>query len=126
MGGGLYFIIGIIAVPFIFVIIITLIKSLDNRKRMQMKADLYAKAIEKGVELPQNLFEIPKKKNNSLKSGIILIFIGIGISLFLLLTAKPGDEIRSAASGLVPLFLGIGFLVVHIVFKKQGIPDEEE
>ena len=124
--GGMFFIVGIIAVPFVFVIIITLIKSYDNQKRMQMKADFYTKAIEKGVELPQDLFETPKKKHNSLKTGILLIFIGIGISLYLFLEAQPGDELRSAAPGLIPFFLGLGFLIVYFVFKKQGIPDEEE
>lgn len=127
MSGGMYFIVGIMVIPFVFVLIIILIKSVDNRKRMQMKADLYAKAIEKGVELPRDLFEIPKQKHSSLKTGILMISIGIGISVFMFLNeSRSGYEIRSAASGLIPFFLGVGFLVVHFVFKKQGIPDEEE
>lgn len=120
------FIVGIVAVPFVFVIIIILIKHFDNWKRIQMKADFYTKAIEKGVDLPPDLFEVPKKKHNSLKTGILMIFIGVGISLYFFMVAQPGDELRSAAQGLIPFFIGVGFLIVYFVFKKQGIPDEED
>ncbi|MDR1454408.1 MAG: DUF6249 domain-containing protein [Tannerella sp.] len=123
---GIIFIIGIIAIPFIFVVIVTLIKSLDNRKKMRMKADLYLKALEKGVELPEDVLEMPKKKHVSLKTGILLTSAGLGIILFMFLVAPEGMEIKTAATGLVPLFLGLGFLVVYFVFKKQGIPDEED
>lgn len=119
MNEGMLFVVGIMAVPFVFAIIIILIKSFDNWKRMQMKADFYTKAIEKGVELPQDLFEVPKKKHNSLKTGIILIFVGVGISSYLFLVAQPGDELRSAAPGLIPFFLGVGFLIVYLYLKSK-------
>lgn len=125
-GNVMFLVVGVLIVPFIFVIVITLIKSMDNRKKMQMKADLYAKALEKGVELPKGILDTPPKKGNSLKSGIILIFIGIGITIFMYLgSPRPGQELRFAATGLVPLFLGIGLVVVHFIFKKYNIPDEE-
>ena len=124
---GIFFIgIAIFVTPFVFVAIITLFKNLDNRKKMQIKADFYLKAMEKGVKLPDDFLETPKKKHASLKTGILLTIIGLGIILFLFLIADPGQEIRTMAPGLVPLFLGLGFLVVHFVFKKLGIPDEED
>jgi hypothetical protein len=124
---GIFFIgIAIFVTPFVFVAIITLFKNLDNRKKMQIKADFYLKAMEKGGKLPDDFLETPKKKHASLKTGILLTIIGLGIILFLFLIAPPGQEIRNMAPGLVPLFLGLGFLVVHFVFKKLGIPDEED
>ncbi len=123
---GLAFSIGIFITPFIFVILIAWIKSWENRKRMQLLADLHLKALESGQKLPEGLLEQPKKKNPSLRIGIILISVGIGISLFLFLVAGKGEEIKTAAGGLIPIFLGIGFLIVHFVWKNQGLEDVEE
>ena len=116
----------ILILPFIFVIFMVLIKSNERYRRDQLKADLYLKALEKGVALPESLFGNEKKKKyNSLKIAILMISIGIGISLFQLLIIDSGNYIRDMAGGLIPICLGIGFLIVHIVWKKQGLEDEE-
>lgn len=122
---GIFFVIEIFSVPFVFVIFLTLIKSQEKQKILQLKADLYAKALENGKELPDSLLELPKKKYNSLRVAIILTFVGIGISAFLFVT-NPGNEIKSAAGGLIPLFMGIGFLIIHFILKREGIEDDEE
>ena len=115
-----------IIVPFVFVIAILWMKSNEKHKRNKLQAELYAKAIEHGRELPPNLFE-EKKKNNSLRTGIILICIGIGITIFMFFMGKSqAEQIRLAAVGLIPLFLGIGNLIIHFIWKKQGISDDEE
>ncbi len=117
-------VLGVVLIVFVFVGFIIWMKSHEKRKLIQMRADLYAKALENGEKLEEGLLEIPKKKGESLKVGILLIFIGIGISLFMYFNTKE-ESFRAAANGLIPIFMGIGFLVVHYVLKSQGIEDEE-
>lgn len=119
---GVFIVIATLVIPFIFTLIVIWIKSKEKRKNNELMAELYRKAIESGRELPPDLFEV-KNKNNSLKTGIILIFIGIGIVVFMALTSS--HMIRNIATGAIPFFLGIGFLIIHIIWKKKGYTDEE-
>jgi len=114
----------ILLVPFIFTLLVVWIKSMEKRKNNELMAELYRKSIESGRELPSHLFE-SKNKNNSLKTGIILVFVGIGIAIFLGAAADDGFTIKNIAGGIIPLFLGIGFLVIHFIWKKKGYTDEE-
>ena len=113
-----------VAIPLVFAAVIIWIAGVNKRKHDQMLADLYAKALEQGRELPPELLSSGKKKNESLKTGIILIAIGIGISLFMYFVS-PENGFRRAAAGLVPLFAGVGLVAVHIVWKRLGYGDEE-
>ena len=108
----------ILTLPFVFVLIMAWIKSNEKHRSNQLKAELYMKAMEKGETLPENLFK-------SLKTGIILISAGIGIILFMALNADPGNYVRRISAGLIPFCLGIGYLLIHFIWKKQGIEDEE-
>lgn len=100
-----------------FVGIIILLKNLFvTRQRDRLRADLYTKAIEKGKEIPTNLFESNRKKSYYLPAAIILITFAVGFSLFLFCVA--GDN-RTAAAGLVPLFVGFGFLLIHFIQRKE-------
>lgn len=125
MNAGLLIPITLFTLPFIFVIVIVWTKSKENRRRDALRADLYAKAIEKGVTLPEDLLAAPKTKNNSLRTGILMIFIGLGIGLFMYLASPGALQLKGAAAGLIPLFIGLGFLLIHFINKKQGIEDEE-
>jgi len=121
---GVLITVAVIAIPFIFTLIVVWIKSLEKRKNRELMAELYRKSIENGRELPPDLFE-PKNKNNSLRTGIILIFVGIGISIFMALTSNQEDMIKSVAGGIIPFFLGIGFIIIHYIWKKKGYSDED-
>lgn len=118
----------VIGFPLIFAAIAIYIKSIKTRKRDQLKADLYLKAIEKGEKIPDNLFKESEKKDNSLRTAIILISIGVGLSLFMFLVTSPDPkvQIQATATGLIPLFLGLGFLIIHFTQKKRGNSDNEE
>lgn len=115
----------ILTLPFVFVLIMAWIKSNEKHRSNQLKAELYMKAMEKGETLPENLFKEPVKRNKSLKTGIILISAGIGIILFMALNADPGNYVRRISAGLIPFCLGIGYLLIHFIWKKQRIEDEE-
>ncbi|MCD8186584.1 MAG: DUF6249 domain-containing protein [Rikenellaceae bacterium] len=115
----------VFVVVFTFVIVLIWIKSREARQRDKLRAEIYLKALEKGVEPPKEVIPDPPKKNYSLRTGVILTFVGIGICLFMYLSAPAGREIRMVAGGLVPLFLGLGFLAVYFIHRKLDIEDEE-
>lgn len=114
----------VIAGPLIFAGVIVWIKSRERRKRDELKVELYSKALDSGRELPPDLFKTAPK-NDSLKNGIILVSIGIGLALFMLLIIPDENRFRTASVGLIPFFIGVGFLVIHFVFKKKGYQDNE-
>ena len=129
----------VLTVPFIFVIVIEWIKSVEKRKRYDLQAELYAKALEKGQSISTDWFtEVKKKRNprNPLNTGIILMSAGAGISLLFWLMSisfvriDPDASVRidtdastaliSVASvGVVPFLVGIGFLIIHFIEKKK-------
>lgn len=109
----------IVALPFIFTLAIIIIKSRENKSKTKYKAELYAKAIEKGEKLPDILWEDPQKKNNALQSGILLLSVGIGLAVFLGVALEPSEKLRGAVTGVIPFSLGIGFLIIHFTTKKR-------
>jgi cadmium resistance protein CadD (predicted permease) len=125
-------IIGLFFMPILMVIAIIWIKSNSKNKQNQLQAEVYAKAIEHGQELPANFFEtLPKeqkKRANPLNIGIILIAVGVGISLFFAVIAWVGvkESMQGAPIGIIPFFIGIGYLLIHFIGKKQAAKNDAE
>jgi len=117
-------VIGIFFLPIIMVILALWFKSSERRKYYQLQAELYAKAIEKGQPVPTDWFAAkPKKKHNPLNTGIILIAVGIGVSLFIWLTndAIEGAKMSKAASlGIIPFLIGVAYLLIHFIEQKKA------
>ena len=126
-----------LTVPFIFVIIITLIKSDEKRKQNQFKADLYFKTLEKGQPSPVDLAEIfkePQKLRSPLSVGTILLFVGAGISLtfwlmsviftFIGQNGVSNAVLSITPVGIIPFVVGIAYVIIHFIEKKKdGIED---
>jgi len=111
----------VFTVPFIFTVLIVWIQSVEKRKRNQLKADLYFKALEKGQSVPTELLAKLEKKENPLHTGIILILMGIGISIMLWLIIGNNQEGQRIASvGLLPFLMGVAQLIIHHIEKKKG------
>lgn len=87
---------------------------LDYRKKVSLHKVMVS-AIEKGADIPMEALNPPKPKRDDLRTGIILVFIGLGLTLFLYLSEK---SIEDAAVGIIPLFIGFGFLVNAALKKK--------
>jgi hypothetical protein len=118
-------IMAIIAAPLAFTVGVIWIQSKEKLKIKELKAELYAKALEKGVELPPDVLD-PDKKHSTLKAGIILPFIGVGLSVFMYLAAEPPNQWKTTALGLFPILLGFGLITVHFVWKKLGYKDTDD
>jgi hypothetical protein len=119
-------IVGCIFFPIVLVGFIVFLKTREKKRCYELEADLYAKAIEKGMEVPKDLFtgfKGNKPKTSSLEKGIILIAVGIGLGLFLLFV-DGGSHITEAAVGFIPAIIGVGYLLIHFLVKKQKTKDD--
>jgi len=131
----------IFGMPVIMVIAIALFKTIERHKRDELRADLYAKALEKGQSVPNDWFvDIPKpRESNSLKIGLIFIAVGLGIitSVTLLFGAfiMVGEfPLRDGlipvslfgGAGIIALFVGIAFMINHFIEKKNKAANHAE
>lgn len=108
-----------ITVPFLTAILIILIIFLAKAYKEKSRNELIAKAIEHGKDLSPDLFareQKPLKKSDPLTSA--LIYIGLGIGLFLALYFFFGG-FKFAAFGCIPLFVGLGQLVAYFVNRNK-------
>ena len=116
----------VLILPFVFVIAITWINNNEKQKRHQLQAELYAKALEKGQPIPNDLFAENKRK--TLNTGINLITAGIGISLLFWLMSIFMTSINPDVSklflplmfvGLLPFMVGIAQVIIYFIEKKK-------
>ena len=121
-------VIGIFFLPVVMVIMFVWFKSNEKRKRYQLQAEMYSKALEKGQSVPADLFDDIKKKRNPLNTGIICIATGIGITLFLWLSKgafhsghSSIEFSRAAALGIIPFLIGVAYVLIHFIEKKQAV-----
>lgn len=105
-------------VPIAFFIMIIFLVAipvfLDYRKKVSLHKVMVS-AIEKGADIPMEALNPPKPKRDDLRTGIILVFVGLGVALFLYLSDR---SMEAAAPGIIPLFVGMGFLVNAALNKK--------
>jgi hypothetical protein len=107
LGGTL---IGLVAIILTFGTPIILVASIlyYRMKRARLLHQTIVTMVEKGVPVPPELLNPPKKPGSDLRTGIVLIAVGLGLTIFLAATAG-----RSGAwgIGIIPLLLGAGFVI---------------
>jgi hypothetical protein len=99
---------------FMAVAIVALVGYFNHQERKQRHESIRL-ALEKGQSLPPELLTPTRLPRSDLASGIQLVFVGIGLSLFLWLL-KPGHSFW--AVGIVVLFVGLGRLVSHALVNR--------
>jgi hypothetical protein len=80
-------------------------------------------AIERGMEIPPlpESFYLPfqRKRRSGLLAGLIWLFVGIG--LFIALGAVAGEDVRYF--GLIPAGVGLAFLIYYFVEGRKEAPE---
>ena len=79
------------------------------RKQAQLHQTLRL-MIEKGSDIPPELFAPPSSAHSDLRRGLVLV--GVGLSLLILIGMVEGFASGSWAVGLVPAFIGVAYLIV--------------
>ncbi len=122
---GILAIVGIFFLPIIMVTCILYFRSREQRLKHKLQAELYAKALELGREVPAELFTQPKRTKNPLNTGIILISVGLGVTLFIGFAKMSDSGLseafgRGAALGVIPFLVGVAYLLIYFIGKKQA------
>ena len=88
-----------------------------RHKEREAKYRVIEKALEHGQTLPEGIFEEKKIKRqwSAIRTGIILLTLGIGIFITFLLI----DEKETSFLGIIPIFLGLGFLLIGWIENKK-------
>ena len=88
----------------------------EKQKRTELRHRERLAAIEKGIELPLDPDpEVPSKKGNSLKSGLINLFLGA--VLYVAIREVTDDDV--ALFGLIPAAIGVGSLISYFVESRR-------
>ena len=79
------------------------------RKQAQLHQTLRL-MIEKGTDIPPELFAPPNAAHSDLRRGLVLV--GVGLSLLILIGMVDGFAGGSWAVGLIPAFIGAAYLII--------------
>jgi hypothetical protein len=99
---------------------------LDYRRRHnKMLHDTLRLMIEKGAVIPPELLQPPARlnlvrKGNDLRTGLILVGVGLGFLLIKLLDSHA----NIGSVGFIPLFIGAAFLISWKVGQNSSQPDK--
>jgi len=116
-------IIGCFIIPAVTAIIIVWLTLNAKNKRYQLKADLVAKALEKGQPIPADLFIEPKKVRSKLSSWFIGLAVGIVIAWLLTKGDGSGNEqndFLALSLFFVSLFISIAYVIIHFIEKRKA------
>jgi len=100
----------VFGLPLVLVAIVLLYK----HRQLRMTHDTILKLAEKGVAVPPELLQPPRRRNSGLRGGLVLIGLGIGLSLFFLLAGAPAWPI-----GLIPGMMGAALLIAWRVESNR-------
>ena len=92
---------------------------LYRMRRARLTHETIARMVEKGQPVPVELIAPPHRPGSDLRTGLILLFLGIGLTVFLLVADQSH---KGWGIGMIPLFIGLGFLAAWKLEQrnKQG------
>ncbi|HEX7027288.1 MAG TPA: DUF6249 domain-containing protein [Gammaproteobacteria bacterium] len=110
-------IVGVFIAPAVVAIIVVWLVFRNKGKKEEMKFDTLKLMVEKGVPIPDNFsFADPAPDPGySLRRGLILIALGIGIAVFFLLVNAPEAVGLSA----IPFFIGLAYLLIWYIERNK-------
>jgi hypothetical protein len=105
-----------LSIPIVFAVV-------DYRRRRDIVEATHKErlaAIERGMELPalpESFYQSvkPARRSSYLLPGLVWLFVGIGI--FIALGAIAGDDVRML--GLIPAGVGLALLIYHFVEGRK-------
>ncbi|MDR3366006.1 MAG: DUF6249 domain-containing protein [Prevotellaceae bacterium] len=119
---GMIIVVGI--APIVGAVLVARYFARSIRRKNELKAEIYSKALEKGVELPKDLFASEPKVKNPLRAftkGVIWTSAGLGFALAVIISCIVGQQnaYYIAAFGAFPLMIGGGYFAIYFMGKKR-------
>jgi len=97
----------------VFILSLFVIPYYFNLKKARGRQQIILTLIEKGKDIPNDLFASPKKPQKStssdLRKGIILIAFGLSLCIALFIITRVQSNFWTI--GLIPMFIGIGYII---------------
>lgn len=117
----------ILIIIFAFVIVLAIIKAITRHQDRNLAHKERLAAIEKGLPIPQVPASITKmcdcsSRQRNMRTGLILVFVGIGILVSFIVCAyvvNEGEVIAGGAFGLIPFFIGVGHFIYALTLPKD-------
>lgn len=116
-------IVGVFIAPAVVAILIVWLWFRHNGRKEQMKFDTLRLMVEKGVPIPEkfSFVESAPAPGASLRRGLILIALGIGIVCFFLIVGAN----EGTALGAIPFFIGLAYLLIWYLERNKARSDEQ-
>lgn len=116
-------IVGVFIAPAVVAIFIVWLVFRHKGKREEMKFGTLKLMVEKGVPIPEHFsfMDPAPAPGASLRRGLILIALGIGLVVFFLIV----NASAAAGLGAIPLFIGLAYLLIWYLERNKTRPDEQ-
>jgi hypothetical protein len=85
-----------------------------RHRKLQMNHETITRLAEKGLPIPPELMDPPRRGTAGLRGGLVLLFLGIALSVFFR-DWGPGWSI-----GLIPGLMGAALLIAWKIESKSG------
>jgi len=119
-----------IPLPFLFVICIVGMKLLKDYRTRKLQQETIRLIVDKGQPIPPELMraaEPEKDRHDDRRTGLILLAVGLGLSLFFRLGCDLDEDMGSASwIGLIPALIGLALLANRALENKDNRKDGDK
>ena len=99
---------------------IVLLAQVFATRRERIRQETLRAMVDRGMEIPPGLIGDRARRSSDLRSGLVLVGAGVGVSLAFALVHLNGQSGSGLWSiGLVPMFMGGGYLVAWRVQARN-------
>jgi uncharacterized protein DUF6249 len=84
-----------------------------KRRKLRMIHETITRLAEKGLAVPPELLEPPKRGQSGLRGGLVLLALGLALGIFFAQTGVPWSI------GLIPGLMGVALLLAWAIERKQ-------
>ena len=80
-----------------------------KHRRLRMMHETIARLAEKGLPVPAQLLDPPRRVHSGLRGGMVLVALGIGLAVFM------AETNGSWSIGLIPGLMGVALLIAWAI-----------
>src|SRR5712691_5657273 len=84
-----------------------------KHRRMRLTHETIMALAEKGLPVPPELLDPPRRSDAGLRGGLVLVALGIGLAIFLAEVHAPWSI------GLIPGFMGVALLLAWAIETRK-------
>jgi len=112
---------GAIGTTFGFVLLVVAVVAYSRHRNQRLRHETIRLALEKGQPLPQEVLDPVDRTNPALRDlrrGLVLLAIGVGVSVYLLLTPLAHLH-HEWPAGFVPGCIGLAYLASWAIARRR-------